>query len=284
MKYLLILLTITSSLLAREVIHSSVSTYYENKTFKNSTQKLDGEVYGVGTDIHVDAWAIKATYEYAHTNTRQPPLKKDLEVQKLFSKVMYSFDDNLALNINYINILHDNIAITNHGESYGVGLTYNFNKKLETNFTQYFTDYKDFNVYQSDLKIDYKMKFNGLKMKISSITKYIDIYEKYKNKYTKFAKDDYLTTALKLHMHYNSYHMGLGAYIGKRAFAIMDDGFKIQHHAMEFDRTYAVGVGKSMGNFVLRGQYIYQRAIEMPVQNNQHVRVDNFRIIANYKF
>ncbi len=284
MKYLLILLTITSSLIAREVIHSSVSSYYENKTFKNSTQKTDGEVYGIGADIHYDALAFKATYEYADTNTKKPPLKENLKVQKLFSKVAYSFNDSFAVNVNYINILHDNIAITNHGESYGLGLTYNLNNKLGANFTQYITDYKDFNVNQSDLRIDYKIKIDSLKMKISSITKYINIDEKHKNKFTKFAKNDYLTTALKLHVHYNTYHMGLGAYIGKRAFGIMDDGFKIQHHAMEFDRTYAMGVGKNIGNFVLRGQYIYQRAIEMPTPKKLHVRVDNYRVIANYKF
>jgi len=52
---------------------------------------------------------------------------------------------------------------------------------------------------------------------------------------------------------------------------------------MEFDRTYAVGVGKSIGGFVVRMQYIYQRAKEMPV-NNDNVRVQVFRFIANYKF
>ncbi len=63
----------------------------------------------------------------------------------------------------------------------------------------------------------------------------------------------------------------------------MDDGFKIQHHAMEFDRTYAIGVGKNISHFVLRFQYIYQRATELPL-NNKNVEIDIMRLVANYKF
>jgi hypothetical protein len=77
--------------------------------------------------------------------------------------------------------------------------------------------------------------------------------------------------------------MGAGAYFEKRAFAIMNDGFKIQHHAMEFDRTYAVGVGKSFSNLVLRFQYIYQRATELPIKNKD-VSIATSRFICNYKF
>ena len=47
----------------------------------------------------------------------------------------------------------------------------------------------------------------------------------------------------------------------------MNDRFKLQHHAMEFDRTYAAGVGKDIGKAVLRLQYIYQRAEDIPMKN-----------------
>jgi len=62
----------------------------------------------------------------------------------------------------------------------------------------------------------------------------------------------------------------------------MNDGFKLQHHAMEFDRTYAIGVGKSISDFILRVQYIYQRAEELPMQNN-NVEIDNIRFLLNLK-
>lgn len=167
-------------------------------------------------------------------------------------------------------------------------MTYTFNKKFSTNFTQFYTDYEYFDVFQSDLTLDYKTHFNKIKVKFTSETKYITTHENddSREKKTVFmtnAKDKYLTSALKLHAHYAGYHLGLGAYFGKRAFAIMDNGFKIQHHAMEFDRTYAIGLGKNFYNFVLRAQYIYQRAEELPAQN-KNVEVNNFRLIANYKF
>ncbi len=282
-KYLL-LLAFSSYLLAQDTIHSSVSTYYENKTFSNSTQKYDGVVYGIGGDIHYNDSEYRFTYEHGDTKTKQPPLDKDLRTDKLFLKYAHSFNDSLEANVNYINILGDNIAITDGGVALGAGLTYNINKKTAFNFTQFYTDYKDFNVYQSDFKLDFKTKIEDIKMKLSFIAKYIILDEENPNGFTKYAQDDYLTTAIKFHSHYNTYHFGAGAYLGKRVFAIMDDGFKIQHHAMEFDRTYAVGVGKSISDFVLRFQYIYQRAVELPAQNGKNVEVQNLRFIANYKF
>ena len=283
MKKTSLLLFIISTTLLGETVHSSISTYYEDKTFSNSTQKKDGTVYGVGADIHYNNSTYKLTYESGDTNTKQPPLQKDLKVDKLFLKYGYRFNNDFMINLNYINILNDNIAITDEGKAYGVGLTYDINKKISANLTQFYTHYIDFNVHQSDLKIDYKFALDNLKLKLSSITKYINIDEKNKTSFTKNTKNHYLTTGLKLHSHYKSYHFGMGAYLGKRAFAIMNDGFKIQHHAMEFDRTYAIGVGKSINDFVFRFQYVYQRATELPILNKD-VKVKTLRFIGNYKF
>ncbi len=282
MKYLLLLAF--STYLMAQTIHSSASTYYESKTFSDSVQKEDGVAYGVGADIHYKGSAYKVTYEYANTNTKQPPLKEDLTTQKIFAKYTYKFSNHIEVNLNYINILNDNIAPTDKGVAYGLGLTYAFNKRFALNFTQYYTDYKDFNVYQSDFKIDYKNQIGAVKFKITSITKYISLENRENSlKFAENAQKDYLTSGLKIHSHYNHYHLGLGAYYGKRAFAIMNDGFKIQHHAMEFDRTYALGIGKSISDFVLRFQYIYQRAEELPTKN-ENVEVQTLRFIANYKF
>jgi len=121
---------------------------------------------------------------------------------------------------------------------------------ISTNFTQYYTNYEDFNVYQSDLRIDFKTKLFGAKTKLSSITKYIVIDEKNTNSFTKNAQDNYITSGFKIHSKYKSYYLGAGAYLGKRAFAIMNDGFKSQHHAMEFDKTYALMLGKNISNSV----------------------------------
>ena len=63
----------------------------------------------------------------------------------------------------------------------------------------------------------------------------------------------------------------------------MDDGFKIQHHALEFDRTYAVGIGKNISDYVIRLQYIYSKVKEMPTEND-NVKVSLIRLLLNYKF
>ena len=283
-KYILLLITLTTFAIAQEVVHSSVSTYYENKTFKNSKQKEDGVVYGVGADIHFGGSEVKLAYEQSDTKTiKSPTLTEDLETKKIFFKYAYRFDRNFELHVNYIGI-QDNLVETDGGMVGGGGMTYNFNKKASLNFTQYFTDYANFDTFQSDLRIDYKTKIGKVKVKFTSITKYIYIEDTdLTSKLTPNAQKDYTTTGVKIHSHYNSYHLGVGAYFGKRVFAIMDDGFKIQHHAMEFDRTYAIGVGKTLSDFVIRFQYIYQRAEELPMKNKD-VEVHNLRFMANYKF
>ena len=283
MKFLLLFILATSLWATSETVHSSVITYIESRDFDNSVQKEDAKIYGIGADIHYVHSEYRFAYEHGDTNTKQPPLKEDLRTDKLYLKYSYDFQNNFKFNLNYLNILNDNIAITDGGQTYGAGLGYQIKKNINTNFTQYYTNYNDFNVYQSDFKLDYKMKIKDLKVKLTSITKYINLDEKNLNGFTKNAEDDYLTTGLKLHLHYEGYHFGSAVYFGKRVFAVMDDGFKIQHHAMEFDRTYAVGIGKSISDFVLRLQYIYSRAEELPVQNKD-VEVSNIRVLLNYKF
>ncbi len=283
MKFILLFILSASLWATSETVHSSIITYIESKDFDNSVQKEDGKVYGIGADIHLDHSEYRFAYEHGDTNTKQPPLKEDLITDKLFLKYSYDFQNNFAFNINYINILNDNIAITDGGQTYGAGLSYKIKKNINSNFTQYYTNYDDFNVYQSDFTLDYKMKINDVKVKLTSITKYINLDEKNLNGFTKNAEDDYLTTGVKLHLHYEGYHFGAAAYFGKRVFAVMDDGFKIQHHAMEFDRTYAVGIGKNISDFVLRLQYIYSRAEELPMKN-ENVEISNVRVLLNYKF
>jgi len=278
-----LLFLLTSTFLMAETIHSSISTYYEHKSFKDSVQKKDGMVYGLGIDFHAKEYEFKLAYEYGETNTKQPPLPDDLNTQKAFFRFAYQFDRRFALNVNYIGILKDNLAETDGGIAFGGGGTYNFSKKFSTNFTQYFTDYKKFDVFQSDLKITYKTRVGKIKTDISSITKYISLHDnEMQSQFIKNAQEKYLTSGLKVHSRFGGYHLGLGAYFGKRAFAVMDDGFKIQHHAMEFDRTFAFGFGKNISNFVIRAQYIYQRAEELPMQN-KNMTINNFRLIANYR-
>lgn len=287
-KHILLLITLSTYLLAIETVHSSLSAYVENKTYTGSKQKEDGIVYGFGADLHYGNAEYKLTYEEGTANTiKSPTLTEDLENKKLFFKFGYRFDKHFKINLNAISILKDNIAPTDGGSIGGGGFTYTFDKKLSCNITGYFADYSDFDVIQTDLRIDYKTKFDKVKVKFSSVTKYITVELDDESlavpNYAQNANNKYTTTAIEAHAHYNKYHLGGAAYFGKRAFAIMQDGFKVQHHAMEFDRTYAIGAGKTFGDFVLRAQYIYQRAEELPM-SNKGVEISTFRLITNYKF
>jgi len=281
----LLSLLFVSNLLAieTETIHSSLSTYVELKDYTNSKQKKDGEAIAIGADIHHKKSSYKFLYEYAHANTYQPPLQSDLKVDKLFLKYGYHFTPALCFHLNYINVLNDNIALTSHAQSYAAGISYNISKAFNIELSEFYSDFNDFTSWQSDLKLSYKFHLNEIGFKASLIGKYISLDDKEQNSFTKNAQDSYFTSGVKLHLHKNSYHMGVGAYFGKRAFAVMNDGFKLQHHAMEFDRTYAIGIGKNIANFVLRYQYIYQRAIELPI-NNTNVKMQVSRFILNYKF
>lgn len=274
-----------SSLWAVEIhpVHSSIEGYYEFKIFTGSKQKTDGRVLGIGADIHNGRSEYRFAYEKGFTNTLQPPLDKDLKTDKLFLKYAYRFDEAWEGQVHYINILNDNIAITDGGAVYGLGLNKVFSKKLNGDFTQYFTHYNDFNVYQSDLRLSYSTRIQDVKVKFSSLTKYISIDTLHANSFTKNAQDEYLTTSLQIQAHYNTYHLAGVAYIGERLFAVMNDGFKIQHHSMEFKKTYAVSAGKRIGNMVVRLQYIYQEATELPL-SNENVKLRNTRVLLNYKF
>ncbi len=279
----LLLITIISTAVFGNDAQTKIKAYYESLDFTNSKQKEYGYRVGGGADISVNNSTYQFIYEHGSSHTKKPPLSEDLEIDKLFLKYNYNFKNNWHVNVNYINVLQDNIAPTAHGSVYGLGTTYEFSKALQLNFTQYYLDYKEFDSYQSDLTLDYKLEVKDIHIKLSSITKaiYLDGYKD--DNFSKNAEQSYLTTALKLHSHYNSYHFGGGIYLGRRAFAVMLDGFKLQHHAMEFDRTYAIGAGKTFNNFTLRVQYILQRAIELP-SNTQNVEVQNLKVMTNYKF
>lgn len=279
----LLLIAVKLFATSTETIHSSLSTYYEFKNYENSKQKKSGTSFGIGADVHHLNATYKIAYESAQAETYQPPLQEDLEVQKLFFQYGYKFTKKLYIHLNYINVLSDNIAITNHGESYAGGFTYRLSKEFSLGSTYYYTTYKFFDVKQSDLVFNYHFKSAEMQFRFTSITKYLALEDKEPNSFTKNAQSSYITSGLKLHAALQSYHLGVGAYFGKRAFAIMDNGFKVQHHAMEFDRTYAIGIGKNIKTFVLRLQYIYQRATELPIEN-KNVTMGVTRFMLNYKF
>lgn len=251
---------------------------YQKIDFKNSKRKNRGDRYGVGLKTANKEYGFKILFEKTKTDTFKPPLKKDLEVDKYFIKLTKKLNKQNTLSFNFALIEDNLMKQTDRGKIYGLGYSY---KNLF--LTQYFSDYKRFDVFQTDLKFSLKKDFFDIKTAFIIISKYIKLYDKNSNRFSKNAKNSYFTSGIKIHSKYKSYHFGMGAFLGKRVFAIMQDGFKVQHHAMEFKKTYMCGVGRSFKWGDINLKYIYQKAKELPI-NNDNVTVKNISLNIVYRF
>jgi hypothetical protein len=128
-----------------------------------------------------------------------------------------------------------------------------------------------------------KKEFKDMHLMGKIIAKYIHLKDKNSNNFSKNAKTDYFTLGLKVHTHYHGYHFGAGTYLGKRIFAVMKEGFLVQHHAMEFKESYMLGIGHAIGKAMVHLRYRYSKADEIP-SNNPDVKVDNLSLDVAYKF
>ena len=62
----------------------------------------------------------------------------------------------------------------------------------------------------------------------------------------------------------------------------LPSGLKVQHHAMEFNKTYMVGIGKHFGDLDITARYTYQEATEIPI-HNENVKAENFILQVGYR-
>jgi hypothetical protein len=254
--------------------NDKIKISYETLDFDNSKKKENGKRYGIEYDHEDNTEHYKINYEGTRTNTTNI-VPKDLEVNKYYIKYQYKLDTNESLALLYATIEDNLMKETNGGNIYGIGY-----QKLKLGITQYLSDYPNFDVYQTDLK--YTLSHNGIKL--TTISKYIYLKDKNSNNFSKNAKKEYFTVGLKVHTHIDGYHLGAGVFIGKRVFAIMKDGLKVQHHAMEFKESYMCGIGHSISkDMVAHLRYSYSKANEIPI-NNDNVTVQNLAFDVVYKF
>ncbi len=253
---------------------NNIKVNYEILDFSNSKKKKDGKRYGVELDHEDKNNHFQLYYEKTNTNTTQI-VSKDLEVKKYTFKYQYKLSDKERFTFLYATI-DDNLMVeTDGGNIYGIG--YN---NHGVGVTQYISNYPHFDVYQSDIKYAFK----NIYLKTTLIGKYIHIKDKNSNGFSKNAKQDYFTAGIKLHQHYKGFHLGAGVYLGERIFAVMKDGFKVQHHAMEFKESYMIGIGHSLGeNIDTHIRYGYHKAEEIPTKND-NVKVQNLSFDLIYKF
>jgi len=257
---------------------TSLQLTHETFHFENSKKKDKGVREGVDVAFQSQQNHYQLHYEHTHTDTFQPPLSKDLKVNKYYAKYSRDLAGNQALSLSYATIDDNLMKETDGGKIYGFGYRYNTLK-----LSQYLSDYPHFNVYQSEAAYTFKRDYPSLNTSLTLVQKYIHLQNKESNNFSKNAKTNYFTTGIKLHTHYQSYHFGAGAFFGKRIFAVMNNGFKVQHHAMEFNKTYMCSIGKHFKWGGVHLKYVHQEATEVPI-NNKGVTVENLIVQVGYRF
>jgi len=258
--------------------NTTIKVSYGNLNFDNSKKKDNGKVYGVALEHKTVDALYQVSYERTNTDTFQPPLSDDLNVDKYYFKYTSLWSDTTKFSLSYATINDNLMKETDGGNIYGLGYQYkNFS------LTQYLSDYHHFDVYQTDIKYKFKKDFGTLHTSLILLSKYLYLDNKESNNFSKNAKKSYFSPGVKLHVHYGEYHLGAGAFFGERVFAVMNDGFKVQHHAMEFNETYMFGLGRHFNNIDINLKYIYQKATEIPI-DNKNVKLKNIGLVMRYSF
>ena len=271
---------LTSCLLA----NSEISTSYTYKDYENSKTKTQGKTLDYRLLHNFENSQIAVNYEDSLTKRENEVTKAkliSLEVEKLSMKYLYNIRNDLSFKTSFMNI-EDNLAPTDNGKIYGLGLIksiYNFNDiKVDT----YLSNYADFNVNQYDLTFVKKFKFNDINFMGQTGVKYIDING---SKYGNYSlKDNYYTSYFfNLNANYNSFIFGLGFMNGDRLFAVQEDGLKVEHHGLEQSKNYMVSLGKKFKDIDIISKYIYSNSDELP-ENRNDVKSQFVSLGLTYKF
>ena len=254
---------------------TSISTRYQIMDFDNSAQKIKGERYGLRLDVKREKHRFQLDYEKTDTQTIQPPNPADLKIDKYYLRYGKGLSPKTRINMGVM-VIDDSLAPTDGGKIFGVGLRYK-----NRGFSQFYSDYDQFNVYQTDAQISFKTKVSKASIKTTLLAKYIKLDGKDSNGYSRNAEKDYFTTGIKLNTQYKGLNFGANIFLGKRAFAVMQNGFKVQHHAQEVSNSYGLSVGKKLGKVDLKLKYAHLKTIELP-RKNPNVKTDALMLAFKY--
>lgn len=275
----------TTALLSSYLLaNSEISTYYTYKDYDNSKTKTEGKTLDYRFLHNFQNSELTINYEDSLTK-RENELTKikmtSLEIEKLSMKYLYHISNDLSIKTSFINI-EDNLAPTDNGKVYGFGFNKNIDSSNQIKLDTYLSDYEDFNVNQYDFTFIKKFRFENINFQAQTGIKYIDINgEKYQN----YILEDnyYMSYFLNLNANYNGFILGLGVINGDRLFSVQEDGLKVEHHALEQNKTYLVSLGKKFQNIDVITKYIYSNSKELP-ENRDDVSSKFFAFGLNYKF
>ncbi|MGD9625587.1 MAG: hypothetical protein AB7U51_13155 [Arcobacter sp.] len=276
---------VTTALLSSYLLaNSEISTYYTYKDYDNSKTKTEGKTLDYRFLHNFQNSELTINYEDSLTK-RENELTKikmtSLEIEKLSMKYLYHISNDLSIKTSFINI-EDNLAPTDNGKVYGFGFNKNIDNSNQIKLDTYLSDYEDFNVNQYDFTFIKKFRFENINFQAQTGIKYIDINGK---KYQNYILEDnyYMSYFLNLNANYNGFILGLGVINGDRLFSVQEDGLKVEHHALEQNKTYLISLGKKFQNIDVITKYIYSNSKELP-ENRDDVSSKIFTFGLNYKF
>ena len=277
---------ILSTILCGIVLNANSNVYVNSgiKDYSNSKTKVDGITKNIGTTHSYKNSSINVNYLNDRVNRINPITKQPIEqlnVKKYNLNYKYIINDKINMKTSFIKII-DNLATTDQGKIYGIGSSYKIQKGLVVKADIYKSDYETFNVNQYDLSLIKGFKVGDFKSKATLILKSINLDGDKYGTYT-FIDKNYTTIGMKLNSSYNNFLVSVGAFFGKRIFTVLNDGQKVQHHAMEQDKTYMLSFGKKFNNFDLMASYSYQNGKELP-ENKDDVDTKVTSLMLRYKF
>ena len=264
--------------------NSEISTNYTYKDYENSKTKTQGKTLDYRFLHNFENSQITVNYEDSLTKREKEITKAkltSLEVEKLSMKYLYNIRNDLSFKTSFMNI-EDNLAPTDNGKIYGLGLIKSIDNFNDIKVDTYLSNYADFNVNQYDLTFVKKFKFNDINFMGQTGVKYIDING---SKYGNYSlKDNYYTSYFfNLNANYNSFIFGLGFMNGDRLFAVQEDGLKVEHHGLEQSKNYMVSLGKKFKDIDIISKYIYSNSDELP-ENRNDVKSQFVSLGLTYKF
>ncbi len=277
MRLLIVLLLFTINIYS---VQFAIESGYKN--YENSRQKdnaIETRMSFSGEDKKI-SWLIGA--ENTKANTFKPPLDENLHIQKYFLNLGYNINDKTALKSSFLTI-SDNIAPTDGGNVYGLGVNYKYDKTTNLNTYGYFSDYKDFDVIQVDMEIIKKYNLSLINLNASLSSRAIFIKEETNNKYTQNAQHAYLSPDIKLSASKDKYFANLGISPFKKLFMVSENGTRVSHHAMELKNNIMFAFGKNFSKSSIAGKYNYGEADEIPI-NNKNVKINMLSIEFKNKF
>jgi len=258
-----------------------VSLQYDYFNFTHSKQKDFGSRATLRAKGSHEDKSLQIAYEKTLTETYKPPMSRDLKVDKLFARYDQKVFNADRYDLGVI-MVKDNIVPTDGGKLLYGGYLHRFTPLLAIEGDFYYGYYDIMKTYQFDVTMKLHKKFGELDTRAIVVLKDI-VVDECSDGFCANAEPNYLTAGLKVKLDYEGYFLHGAGFIGKRVFAVMMEGFALQHHAMEFDRTYMAGLGKRFDNVELKLRYTYQRATELPM-NNSGVTIDAMTFRAKYFF